>query len=99
MQDEYKSALDGNIDLDRKIVKLGELNEHFPSIPVTQWKSQHMGKISWDRLVSKYAPHTASSLLKLKSKLKDPDEWISNLIGLQIYTNEFGQKGNVMNSL
>ena len=27
MQDEYKSALDGNIDLDRKIVKLGELNE------------------------------------------------------------------------
>ena len=42
-------------------------------------------KIEWDRLVSKYASHTASSLLQLKgefhySKLgsikKDPDEWI-----------------------
>ena len=40
-------------------------------------------KIAWERLVSKYAPHTASFLLKLKSELhnnklesieKDPDE-------------------------
>ena len=50
-------------------------------------------KVAWDRLVSKYAPHTASSLLKLKrefhnSKLdyidKDPDELISHLEGLRI---------------
>ena len=48
-------------------------------------------KVTWDRLVSKYALHTASSLLKFKSKFynskldsteKDPDEWISNLEGL-----------------
>ena len=45
-------------------------------------------KIAWDKLVSKYAPHTASSLLKLKSEFhnsklesikKDPVKWISNL--------------------
>ena len=45
-------------------------------------------KVAWDRLVDKYASHTASSLLKLKSELhnsklglieKDPGEWISNL--------------------
>ena len=51
-----------------------------------------------------YALHTASSLLKLKSKFhnskldsidKDPDEWISHLEGLQIEMNEFGQKGSV----
>ena len=50
-------------------------------------------KIAKDRLVSKYAPHAALSLLKLKnefhnSKLesieKDLDELISNLEGLQI---------------
>ena len=44
-----------------------------------------------------------SSLLKLKSEFnssklesikKDPDEWISNLEGLQIHTNEFKLKGN-----
>ena len=46
-----------------------------------------------DRLVSKCAPHTASSLLKIKSKFhnsklesieKDPDEWISNWEELRI---------------
>ena len=56
-------------------------------------------KIAWDRLVSKYALHTALSLLKLKSvfhnsKLKlmekGPDDWISNLEGLWIQMNEFG---------
>ena len=61
-------------------------------------------KGAWDRLVSKYAPHTASSLLKLKSKFhnsrlesndKEPDEWVSHLEGLQIRMTEFGQKGNV----
>ena len=48
-------------------------------------------KIAWGRLVSKYAPHTASSLLKLKSELhdskfesmeKDPNEWIPHSEGL-----------------
>ena len=28
-------------------------------------------KVAWDRLVSKYAPHTASSRLKLKSEFHD----------------------------
>ena len=50
-------------------------------------------KVVKDRLVSKYAPHTALSLLKMKSEFhnskfesveKDPDEWISHLDGLQI---------------
>ena len=59
--------------------------------------------IAWDRLVSKYAPHTALSLLKLKSKFhyhklesveKDPDEWISKLEGLQICMNKFRIIGN-----
>ena len=60
--------------------------------------------MAWDRLVSKYALHTASSLLKLKSEChnsklesidKDPDKWISHLEGLSICMNEFGQKGYV----
>ena len=60
-------------------------------------------KIMWDMLVSKYALHTASSLLKLKSEFhnsklelmeKDPDEWISNLEGLQLHMNEFRINGN-----
>ena len=55
-------------------------------------------KVAWDRLVSKYAPHTASFLLKLKSELhnsklesidKDLDEWISSLEGLRIPMNKF----------
>ena len=50
-------------------------------------------KVSWDRLVNKYALYTALSLLKLKSEFhnsklesieKDPDEWISNFKGLQV---------------
>ena len=50
-------------------------------------------KITWDRLVSKYAPHIALFLLKLKiefhnSKLemmeKDLDGWISHLEGLLV---------------
>ena len=49
--------------------------------------------MAWDRLVSNYALHTASSLLKLKSEFhnskldlidKDPDEWISHLEGFRI---------------
>ena len=61
-------------------------------------------KIEWDRLVSKYAPHAALSLLKLKCKFhksklelmeKNSNQWISNLEGLQICINEFGQKGNI----
>ena len=61
-------------------------------------------KVAWDRLVSKYAPCTALSPLKLKSEFhnskleltnKDPEEWISHLKGLRIHMNECGQKGNV----
>ena len=52
--------------------------------------------IAWDRLVSKYALHSTSSLIKLESAFhnsklelmeKDPDEWISHLEGLQIWLN------------
>ena len=55
----------------------------------------------WNRLVSKYAPHTASSLLKLNSEFhnsklesieKDPNEWILNLERLRISLSEFGLK-------
>ena len=58
----------------------------------------------WDRLVSKYVPHTALSLLKLKSTFhdsllesmkKEPNEWILYLEGLQICMNKFGLKGNI----
>ena len=56
-------------------------------------------KVASNRLVSKYAPHAALSLLKLRSKFhnsklelidKDLDEWISNL-----EMNEFSLKGNI----
>ena len=58
-----------------------------------------MGQISR----KKYALHTASSLLKLKSKFqnsklsieKDPDDWIPNLEGLFIQMNKFRLKGNI----
>ena len=55
--------------------------------------SERNCKITWDMLVSKYALHTASSLLNFKSEFhdrklesieKNPDEWISNLEGLRI---------------
>ena len=49
-------------------------------------------KVAWDRLVGKYAPQTASSLLKLKSEFhnsRDPDEWISHLEGLRTHMNAF----------
>ena len=58
-------------------------------------------KLASDMLVNKYAPFTASSLLKLKSEFhnskldlieKDTGEWISNLEGLQIWMTEFGLK-------
>ena len=54
--------------------------------------------------MGKYSLHTASSLLKLKSKFhnsklkyieKDLDEWILSLERLQILMNEFRQKGNI----
>ena len=64
---------------------------------VTNSKSEHFlegnSKIAWDRLVSEYVPHTALSLLKLKSEFhnsklqsmkKVPKEWILHLEGLQI---------------
>ena len=49
-------------------------------------------KLAWDRLIAKYAPKTAPSLLKLKKKFhnsrlesedKHPDEWITNLESLR----------------
>lgn len=45
-------------------------------------------KLAWDRLIAKYAPHTAPSLLKLKKQFANsvlrnagtpPDEWITEL--------------------
>ena len=108
-QEKYESALEGDEDLDKKIVKLGELNElTYEDLVllintsssvckvgcglVKNAKSKDFlevkCKIAWDRLVSKYAPHTALSLLKLKSEFhnsklglidKDPNEWISHL--------------------
>ena len=88
-QEEYDEALEGDDDLDKKIVKLGELNElAYEDLILSINTNSSMGKVAfglvknaksvdfpegnckvaWDRLVSKYAPHTASSLLKLKSK-------------------------------
>ena len=61
-------------------------------------------KIKWVRLVNKYAPHTALSLLKLKSEFhnsrlesieKDPDESVLNLEGLRICMSEFGPNSNI----
>ena len=49
-------------------------------------------KLAWDRLVAKYAPKTAPSLLKLKKKFANsklesaethPDEWITELESLR----------------
>ena len=88
MQKEYESALKGDGDLNRKIVKLGELNElAYEDLILLINTSSSVGKVAfglvknaksqdfleenckvaWDRLVSKYALHLASSLLKLKS--------------------------------
>ena len=58
-------------------------------------------KMAWGRLLSKYALHLASSLLKLKSEFhnsklelvdKDTNKWISNLEGLRIQMKEFRKK-------
>ena len=47
-------------------------------------------KLAWDRLLAKYAPKTAPSLLKLKKKFANsklgsehPDEWITELESLR----------------
>ena len=49
-------------------------------------------KLAWDRLVAKYAPKTAPSLLKLKKKFANsklegidmhPDEWVTELESLR----------------
>ena len=82
-QDEYKNALEGDTDLNKMIVKLGELNElHFiMSIVgkvafrlVRNAKSEDFleenCKVAWHRLVSKYAPHIALSLLKLNCEFQ-----------------------------
>ena len=108
-QDKYESALDGDEDLNKKIVKLSELNElAYEDLILLINTSSSVGKvmfklvknaksedflegnciIAWDWLVSKYALHTVSSLLKLKSDFhnsklglidKDHNEWISYL--------------------
>ena len=114
MQEEYESTLERNEDLNKRIVKLGELNElAYEDLILSINTSSSVGKVvsglvknaksddflegnckaAWDRLVSKYALHTASSLLKLKSKLhnskleyvdKDHNKWISHLEGIII---------------
>ena len=114
MQDEYENALEGDMDLNKKIAKLGELNElacedlilsiktNFSVGKVAFGLGQNAKsaeflegncKITWERLVSKYAPHTAPSLFKLKIEFhknkfdsieKDPGKWISILEGLRI---------------
>ena len=61
-------------------------------------------KVAWNRLVSKYAPHTALSLLKMKHEFQKRkfesvdnahDKWISHLEGLRLQMNEFSQKGSI----
>ena len=60
-----------------------------------------LATIAWDRLINKYASHTALFLLKLTTDLhnikfesmeKNTDEWISNLEGLLIQINKFEKK-------
>ena len=124
MQVEDESVLEGDEDFDKKIVKLGELNElAYEDLILWINTSSSVGrvvfglvknakseflegncKVAWDRLVTKYALHTASSLLKLKSEFhnsklesidKDPKEWISHLEGPRNWMNQFGQKDSV----
>ena len=61
-------------------------------------------KLAWDRLVAKYAPKTAPSLLKLKkefanSKLDDndkhPDEWVTELESLRNEMDNIGISGRM----
>ena len=63
-------------------------------------------KVTWDKLASKYAPHTALPFLKRKSEFqkrtlesikKDPDECVSNLEGPRIQMNKFCLKGSITN--
>ena len=73
MQEEYESALEADDDLDEKSVELGELNLGKVAFGlVKNAKSEDFlegnCKVAWDRLVSKYVLHTASSLQKLKSE-------------------------------
>ena len=119
-QEENESALEGDENPDKRIVKLGELNElAYEDLILSINTSSSVGrvafglvknaksedflegncKVAWNRLVSKYALHTASSLLKLKSEFhnsklesidKDPNKWISHLEWLRIQMNEFG---------
>ena len=90
MQEEFDSMLEGHDDLDKKIVKLGELNElAYEDLLLSLNTSSSVGKVAFglvknansedfpegnckvalDGLASKYALHTALSLLKLKSNL------------------------------
>ena len=111
IQHEYENALECDIDIDKKFIKLVGLNElayddiilsinTYSSVRkvafgiVRNVKSVEFPKgnckIAWDRVINKYVPHTASSLLKLKNNFhnhnfesieKDPDKWISNMEG------------------
>ena len=122
---KYEIALKGNTDLNKKIIKLGDINElAYESLIVFINTSSFVGKVVlgfvkntksedflegnckvvWDWLVLKYAPHTASSLLKLKSEFhnsklesieKDHDELISHLEGLQIQMDKIRLKGSI----
>ena len=87
-QDEYKNAMEGDTDIDKFIIKLGEWNKlAYEDLILSIHTSLTVGKVAFglvrnaksadfpegkcknvlDRLVSKYASHTASSLLKIKS--------------------------------
>ena len=58
-------------------------------------------KLAWDRLVAKYSPKTAPSLLKLKKNFansqlesvdKHPDEWMTELESLRNEIEQFEQR-------
>ena len=101
MQGEYENALKGNVDLNIKIKKLGELNKlayedlilsiNTNSLEVMiafgmvrNAKSLELPKgnckVAWGRLVNKYAPHTTSSLLKLKCEFDIVSWLLRNMI-------------------
>ena len=89
MQEEFEEAQKGDMDLDKKVVKLNELNElAYKDLILSINTSSSVGKVvfgltrnakslefleencnmSWVHLVHKYAPHTTSSLLKLRNE-------------------------------
>ena len=73
-------------------------NAKSQEFPQENWKT------AWDIIVNKYAPHTASSLLKLRNEFHnstlnsieiDLEEWISNLEVLGIQMSKFRVISNI----